>query len=76
MTAPVLLDASGLDVKVSGRTLIEGLDLRVARGEVACILGPNGAGKSLTLHTLAGLRPPAAGTVALCGRPLEAWARR
>jgi len=76
MTPPVLLGVSGLDVTVSGRTLVRGLDFGVTAGEFACILGPNGAGKSLTLHTLAGLRPPARGSIALCGRPLDAWPRR
>lgn len=71
-----LLGADGLAVTVARRTLVENLGITVYAGEVVCLLGPNGAGKSLTLHTLAGLRPPAAGTVSLYGRPLAAWGRR
>jgi iron complex transport system ATP-binding protein len=53
-----------------------GLHIAVSAGEVVCLLGPNGAGKSLTLHTLAGLRPPDSGQINLCGRPLLDWSRR
>lgn len=71
-----LLGAASLDVAVPGRRLVAALDFRVAAGEFVCVLGANGAGKSLTLHTLAGLRPPAAGGVRLCGRALPDWPRR
>jgi iron complex transport system ATP-binding protein len=74
--APGLLATTALDVAVPGRRLVTALELSVAPGEFVCVLGANGAGKSLTLHTLAGLRPPATGTVALCGRPLNDWPRR
>jgi iron complex transport system ATP-binding protein len=71
-----VLQAHGMDVSVADRRLVIGLELSVTAGEVVCLLGPNGAGKSLTLHTLAGLRPPAAGSITLCGRPLAEWSRR
>jgi iron complex transport system ATP-binding protein len=71
-----LLGASSLDVAVPGRRLVDALDFSVAAGQFVCVLGANGAGKSLTLHTLAGLRPPAAGSVRLCGRSLGDWPRR
>jgi iron complex transport system ATP-binding protein len=71
-----LLGAAALEVAVPGRRLVEALDFRFAAGQFVCMLGANGAGKSLTLHTLAGLRPPAAGGVRLCGRALADWPRR
>jgi iron complex transport system ATP-binding protein len=70
------LDASGVDVSVPGRLLVRGLELEVRPGEFVAILGQNGAGKTLTLQTLAGLRTPAAGDIALDGRPLAEWHRR
>jgi iron complex transport system ATP-binding protein len=76
MSDTVLLGCHGLDVAVPGRRLVASLDLEVRAGQLVCLLGANGAGKSLTLHTLAGLRPPAGGTVWLCGRPLGEWPRR
>lgn len=62
-----LLNCASLDVRVPGRQLVRALDLELRRGELVAVLGRNGAGKSLTLLTLAGLRPPAAGTVLLNG---------
>jgi iron complex transport system ATP-binding protein len=50
--------------------------LSFAPGEFVAILGRNGCGKTLTLHTLAGLRPPLSGTVELEGRPLTQLSRR
>jgi len=45
-------------------------------GELLAILGRNGSGKTLTLHTLAGLRAPAAGAVSLDGAALAGQKRR
>jgi len=70
------LGAKGLTLAVPGRTLVASLDLDVAPGQVWAVLGPNGSGKSSLLMTLAGLRRPAAGAIALEGRPLAAFSRR
>jgi iron complex transport system ATP-binding protein len=67
-----LLAAEGLALRVGERTLLEGLSLAVARGQLWAVLGPNGSGKTTLLHALAGLRAPHAGTVHLAGRPLAA----
>lgn len=65
MTAAI--DISGL-VKTFGRTrALDGLDLRVAAGEVHGFLGPNGAGKSTTLRVLLGLLRADGGRVRLLG---------
>jgi iron complex transport system ATP-binding protein len=69
MTAP-LLETRGLDVAIGKRMLCRGLDWRVMPGDSWAILGRNGAGKSTLLSTLAGLRAPTAGAVAIEGRPL------
>ena len=72
----VLLEARQLRVAVPGRVLIDGLDLKIRGGEFIALLGGNGAGKSLLLHTLAGLRKPAAGAVLLDGHEIRSLARR
>jgi iron complex transport system ATP-binding protein len=72
----VLLECRGLDVAVAGRTLVRQLDVTARAGNFIAILGENGVGKTLTLHSLAGLRPPAHGTVLLEGRPITGWPRR
>jgi iron complex transport system ATP-binding protein len=68
-----LLEARGVKVTAGERTLIDALDLQVRRGELWCVLGPNGSGKTTLLHTLAGLRAPGAGSIALKGRALADW---
>jgi iron complex transport system ATP-binding protein len=75
-SAAPLLECRGIDVCVGSRTLVRGLDLQLGRGSVLAVLGPNGSGKSLSLHTLAGLRPPKAGALLISGRPLTDWPRR
>ena len=80
MTPPAagtpLLACENVDVRVASRSLVAKLSFTVPRGSVTCMLGCNGAGKTLTLHTLAGLREPAAGTVAIEGTPIPQWPRR
>lgn len=65
---PDVLTARGLRVARDGRTLLDGVDLTLRRGEVVAVLGPNGVGKSTMLQVLAGLHPAAAGTVTAHGR--------
>ncbi len=54
----IVLDAKGLCAERGGRTLFEGFDLLVRRGERIGIVGPNGAGKSTLLKLLAGRSDP------------------
>jgi iron complex transport system ATP-binding protein len=68
MIAP-LLETRALDVAVGSRTLCCSLDWRVMPGESWAILGRNGAGKSTLMATLAGLRAPSGGSVAVDGKP-------
>ena len=71
-----LLSCDELRVSVPGRILVDELRLSLARGEFIAVLGRNGTGKTLTLLTLAGLRPAAAGRVELLGQDLAEMPRR
>jgi iron complex transport system ATP-binding protein len=73
--APPQLQAQGLAVRLGGRPVLGPVDLALAPGWTA-VVGPNGAGKSTLLRALAGLLPPAQGSVALDGRPLAQWPPR
>ena len=50
-----------------GPRAVDGIDLRVAPGEIYGFLGPNGAGKSTTVLMLTTLLPPTAGTARVAG---------
>jgi lipopolysaccharide export system ATP-binding protein len=49
----------------SGRTVVRGVSLDVASGEVVGLLGPNGAGKTTTFYMTVGLTSPDKGRVFL-----------
>ena len=50
-----------------GVRAVDGIDLRVAPGEIYGFLGPNGAGKSTTVLVLTTLLPPSAGRARVAG---------
>jgi lipopolysaccharide export system ATP-binding protein len=51
-----------------GRTVVRGVNLDVASGEIVGLLGPNGAGKTTTFYMTVGLTAPDSGRVELDGR--------
>jgi lipopolysaccharide export system ATP-binding protein len=53
-----------------GRTVVKGVSLEVASGEVVGLLGPNGAGKTTTFYMVVGLTSPDSGRVELDGQDL------
>jgi ABC-type lipoprotein export system ATPase subunit len=55
---------------------LQGLDLRVARGEFIALVGASGSGKSTLLGILSGLDSPSAGSVRVAGRELAGLNRR
>ncbi len=68
-----MLSTHQLSLQAGQRQLVSALDWQVGDGQCWSIIGRNGAGKSTLLKTLAGLRPPASGHVAIAGRPLATW---
>ena len=89
MTGDAVIETRGLrrDFTVTRRTgrlrrrretvaAVDGIDLRVERGELLGYLGPNGAGKSTTLKMLTGVLMPSGGEVRVCGLVPVAQRRR
>jgi iron complex transport system ATP-binding protein len=70
------LEAQGIGVALSGRTVLTDFTTRIVPGEFVAIVGPNGAGKSTALKSLAGLIAPDVGRVVLDGQPLRDIERR
>src|SRR5512134_905979 len=65
----------------NGRTVVRGVSIQVASGEIVGLLGPNGAGKTTTFYMAVGLTSPDAGRVVLdgedvTGSPMYARARK
>jgi putative ABC transport system ATP-binding protein len=52
-------------------TALEGIDLSIAKGEMASLVGPSGSGKSTMLNLIGGLDRPSQGEVELDGQPLS-----
>ena len=62
-----LLRAQGLTKAYGGRTVVNGVNLELASGEIVGLLGPNGAGKTTTFYMCVGLTKPDSGRVELDG---------
>ncbi|MET8085354.1 ATP-binding cassette domain-containing protein [Micromonospora sp. NPDC005237] len=62
----IVADGLGQSVR-GGQRILDDISLTVAPGELVAIIGVSGAGKTTLLETLAGVRRPAAGTVAYDG---------
>ena len=66
------LEITGLTKRYhDGQLAVDGLSLRVERGQILGLLGPNGAGKTTTLRILMGLIHQDAGTIMIFGRPVR-----
>jgi ABC-2 type transport system ATP-binding protein len=61
------IEAERLVRRFKGVDAVNGIDLKVAPGEIYGFLGPNGAGKSTTVHVLTTLLPPTSGTARVAG---------
>jgi branched-chain amino acid transport system ATP-binding protein len=66
--APPPLEAHGVTKRYGGVTAVDGVDLRLAEGELLGIIGPNGAGKTTLFDLLTGFAGCDDGTVHLRGR--------
>lgn len=63
----LVVDIEALHKSFGKFTALDGLNLRVTRGEVHGFLGPNGSGKSTTIRVLLGLLRADSGRVRLLG---------
>jgi heme exporter protein A len=72
------IELAGLRREFGERTALDGVDLRLERGQSLAVLGPNGSGKSTLLRILAGLLRPSGGEVSVlgCSLPKETYRLR
>ena len=66
-----MLRMEGVVAGYGGGDVLQGVDISVPAGSVACIVGPNGAGKSTVLKTVSGLLTPRLGEVHLQGTRID-----
>ena len=78
--SPDMLQLNGIVKRYGDFAAVNGLDLRVPRGEIFGFLGPNGAGKTTTIRMVAGVLEPTEGSIMIGGydlatNPMEAKSR-
>ncbi len=66
-----VVEADSLRKTFGDFTAVDGVSLRVRRGECFGILGPNGAGKTTTIRMLYGFSPASGGALRLFGRDID-----
>jgi ABC-2 type transport system ATP-binding protein len=70
-TRPAAVAAYTLRKSYQDKTVLDGVDLTIAEGEVLALLGPNGAGKTTTVQILSTLIPADSGTATVLGHDLR-----
>ena len=73
MTDPgaYVIETQNLTKKYNSFLVVDGLNLRIKRGEVFGFLGPNGAGKTTSIKMMVGLLKPTEGGVLIEGEEIE-----
>ena len=59
----ILVAAEDVHLVISGRTILQAINIQLAPGEIMTLVGPNGAGKTMLIRVLIGLIRPTAGQV-------------
>jgi branched-chain amino acid transport system ATP-binding protein len=62
-----VLELKGLSKHFGGVRAVDGVDLKVGRGDIVGLIGPNGSGKSTIVNLICGLFPPTAGQILFAG---------
>ncbi|HEX8047196.1 amino acid ABC transporter ATP-binding protein [Rhizobium sp.] len=69
MSVPAIA-VSNLVKKFGDSTVLHGIDVEIAQGQVSCLIGPSGSGKSTLLRCMAFLEEATRGTIAINGEVL------
>ncbi len=62
-----MIELREVEIDIGRRPLLRRLDVRVESASFVAMLGPNGVGKTTLLRAIAGMHPPASGTIAVDG---------
>jgi len=67
-----LLELKQMRKAYKGRTVVDGVSMHIARGEIVGLLGPNGAGKTTTFYMTTGVIRPDGGQILFRGEDVTA----
>ena len=70
------LELNGVVQRYGKTTVVDGVNLRLASGQIACLLGPSGCGKTTLLRCIAGFEDIAGGEIRLRGQVVSTAAER
>lgn len=76
MNDAAIIDVRGLTKRYGDRTVVDHVDMRVARGRIYGFLGPNGSGKTTTIRMLCGLLTPDDGSGTCLGFDIRSESRK
>jgi phospholipid/cholesterol/gamma-HCH transport system ATP-binding protein len=68
----IVVSVRGLEVGFGDKTILDRLDIEIARGEILGVIGASGSGKSVLARTILGLVPKRGGTVEIFGKDVDA----
>jgi phospholipid/cholesterol/gamma-HCH transport system ATP-binding protein len=68
----VVVDIRNLVYRVGERTVLDGVNIAIARGQVTAIMGPSGVGKTTLLRLITGQVSADSGSIAVAGQELQA----
>ena len=71
MSAPLIMDAQGVQAWYGSSHILHGVDFRLAKGETVGLLGRNGMGKSTLIRTLLGHVRQREGRIQVAGKDLS-----
>ncbi len=71
-----MIELDNVTVRLGERTVLDGVDLTVRRGETMVILGASGSGKSTILRVIIGLVRPDAGRVLIDGEDVTGYTEK
>ncbi len=72
MSAECILETQGLTKEFKGFVAVNGVDLKVRRGEIHALIGPNGAGKTTVFNLLTKFLIPTRGHILFNGHDITA----
>ncbi|HVV40842.1 MAG TPA: ABC transporter ATP-binding protein [Nitrobacter sp.] len=69
-TSDPVLECRSVERRFGGIVALNGVDMRIARGEIFGLVGPNGCGKTTLTNAITGFYPPQRGNILLNGHDI------